>query len=363
MERISGANPYRGTYGLSARPYEAADRAVKKDMNKGLDYPRSRDALELTAEWDKKANEALEQLRQEYKGISIIVRDSVNGNSIPKLAAGLGGGTHLVVSRSFLERMGSSREEFLTCRNVMAGILEQLAEEASGCLGNGAVLGESGVTFWSVPAPEKQAQGSPGLTDRQNPGLEFPDPNEWKRRMSVRSSSYATAAGFGRMANASTKGQVRTVMGEVHRSIASLRLVIALGDDKEKARARAAVGSLQKLLVRGKRKMRKLDEETLLKIRKNRAQKNHELKKYRQMKQEIEKKRRLRSVSDGALRAEGILDEANRKFRFYEDKDREYEAAVPVMPAVAMPSGGAMPAGGEGVFSAGAVVVGAEIAF
>lgn len=362
MERIRGSSLYRNVYQMPAQLQKTAGSSAEHNNLQGTENSKNQDVLEFSTDWMKQAEDFLEQMEREYPGISIVFRESVNGSSIPWLAAGLGAGTHLVVTRDFLERMGSSKEEFMKCKTAVTDILAQLKGEAGKVLANGAVLGRDSVRSWSVPVPAGQEPTFPLPPSNQNNDLGLPKPNDWKKKFAVKYSNYGAAASYSRLAGASTKGQVRTVMGEAHRSMASLRMVIAFGDDKDAMKAKAAIGSLQKLLVRGKRKMRRLDEETLLKIRKNRAQKQNELKKYRQMKLELEKKRSHRRSADSALQAEGMLEDANRKLRFHEDRDREYEAAVPAVPDMALPSAGVMPVPGGAAFSAEAVVVSAEVA-
>ena len=93
-------------------------------------------------------------------------------------------------------------------------------------------------------------------------------------RITVSCSSYSTAGGYARLAGAFTKGQVQTVLGETHRNIASLRMAASLGDSRQREKAQASIASLQSLIRRGKRKMKKLDEENRLKIRKKRAERH-----------------------------------------------------------------------------------------
>lgn len=364
MDRIRRSGSYQRTYSLSAQLYEEIAASKGKNNAQEMVNSKNHDIWEVSADWSGKVEEFLEQMEQEYSGISIVIGDAANCTSIPKLAAGLGGGTHLVVTGEFLKRMGSSKEEFFKCKTAMTEILEKLAGEAGKYLGNGAVLKEKSITPWSVPMPEKQESGLSFPASGQDAKYGFSTIDDWKRRFSVKYTNYGASVAYGRLAGASTKGQVRTVMSEAHRSMASLRLVVALGDDKDKVKARAAIGSLQKLLVRGKRKMRRLDEETLLKIKKNRAQKQNELKKARQMKQELERRRSSRHSADHALRAEGMLDDANRKLRFYDEKEQKYEAVMPVMLDAPLPSGADIEiAPAEGTFAASVVVTGAEISF
>ena len=59
----------------------------------------------------------IEELKQRYPGITIWVAEE---GDRANLAAGLGEGLHLVISREFLDRMQGSRDGFDTCSRVLA---------------------------------------------------------------------------------------------------------------------------------------------------------------------------------------------------------------------------------------------------
>lgn len=366
MRCSSTTNPYGKMYDIAIPSYGTAGKNVSSNLLKETGGSRNCDVVDISADWAKEAQDFLEQMKQEYRGVHIRIQDPSDpfcGSSVAQMAEDLGNGTYLIVSRDFLERMGSSREDYLACRNVMESILRQLLRDSGKNLANGAVLGEHTASYWSVPVPEIQPPAFPSKSVQSGPDYGIPDTGlQSDIKMKAGSSACSSAFSYARLAGASTKGQVRTVMGEAHRSIASLRMVIALGDDREKAKARAAVGSLQKLLVRGSKKLKKLDEETLLKIRRNRAKKQRHMKKARRFKQELQKKRSVRYTFDSALRTEGLLDEANRKWQFYDDKDQEtvpYGAAGMDM----IPGGGTAAGMGDGAFTAADVAVSEPVSF
>lgn len=363
MERIRGSSFHYNTYQIPAQPRGAVEASAEKKNMQVTGASGNRDTLEVSNDWRTQAADFLEQIEQEYKDISILVGQSADRNSIPRLAAGLGKGTYLVVSEEFLERMGNSKEEFMKCKTAMTQILEKLSGDAGKYLSHGAVLGEKNITPWSVPIPEKEEVKFPVPESGKETGYGFSTIDEWKHKFTYKCNNYSAAAIYSRLAGAATKGQVSSVLGEAHRNMGSLRLAAALGNDKDKAKAQAAIGSLQKLLVRGKQKMRRLDEETLTKIKKNRAQKKNELKRARQMKLELERKRSRRNSADSALRAEGMLDDVNRKLQFQEEKEWGFEAAMPVMPDAALLPGGMDPVSAGTVFTASEVAIGAEITF
>ena len=108
-------------------------------------------------------------------------------------------------------------------------------------------------------------------------------------------------------------------MGEARRSMASLRMVASLGNQKEQAKARSAISSIQKLLVRGSRKIRRLNEEELAKIKKKKAA---EKKKAEKLKVELQKKRNARKIADRGIAMEGHLADVNHAFQF-RNRDEE----------------------------------------
>lgn len=174
-------------------------------------------------------------------------------------------------------------------------------------------------------------------------------------RLSVCLPSLSAAGIYGRLANASTKAQVETVLAETQRAIANFGVAAIFGDDKQRQKARAAIGSLRKLILRGNRKIRKLDEETLIKIRKKQAEQNRNRKRARSYQIELKRKKAGRHDYDSGLRAEGALIDANSEYQIYiREQNKIYEYIQPGGP-------GGSPSG-EAVMDAGEMAVGASAA-
>ena len=121
--------------------------------------------------------------------------------------------------------------------------------------------------------------------------------------------------------------------------------------------------SLQKLLTRGSRKLRKLDQEELLGIRKKHAEKARKEKRVRQIKLELKKRRSARKGADYRLIREGISDtyrilggKSDRK-----DYELEREMSAGLYGGGAVDAGAAMGGGME--FSASEVVIMPEVEF
>lgn len=272
-------------------------------------------------DWKSMAQELLDSLKQKYPGVDMVILENYSKDLLAGTAAGLGKGTHLIVTQDFLDRMGGSKEGYYKCKEVLTQLMGQLSSGQTESEGRGAVLEGDRITFWSASPSQKKEEPAGGhgfntvqaMLERMKEGIEK---SKNSRRMSSRHSSYLASASYGRLAGASTKAQVKYVMSEAHRTMGSLRLAVSLGDDKERSKARSAIAAQQKLLVRGSRKLRKLDEETLLKMRRKRAEQNDLRKKAAYLKQELERKRASRGSADSSIRAEGQLHDLNDALRF-----------------------------------------------
>ncbi len=159
---------------------------------------------------------------------------------------------------------------------------------------------------------------------------------------------------YARLAGASSKAQVRSAMSEARRSIGSLQMAASMGETmKERNKARAAISSLQKLLLRGSRKIRRLNEEELVRLRKKRAVKK---KKEEQLRLELQKKRNARYMADRAILMEGHLDDVNNAFRFRKLRDDGWEEGTIYPPDIT--SGVSSAALSEGIGAAGDLAAG-----
>ena len=152
--------------------------------------------------------------------------------------------------------------------------------------------------------------------------------------------SYNVSDQYRKMASARSSGQVQQVMGDIQRNIVRLKMASVYGDDEQRVKANRAVRSLQKLLGRGGRKVRRLNREKLKQCAKKKALEQNEEKKSRKLELELKRMRSARKGSDHALVKEGMADEAYiRGYRRYRGIRDDYgpvpmagEIGVPVMP-------------------------------
>ena len=137
------------------------------------------------------------------------------------------------------------------------------------------------------------------------------------------------------------------MLGDVHRSIGNLRLAACFGDEEERTKADRAIRSLQKLLARGSRKIRRLERESSLKLQKKHAEKARKEKKVLQIRLEMKKRRAARYGADYSLVREGLADTCyilgTGKHRSWEE-----ERAAQELPGVGGIGSGIGSMGGDG---------------
>lgn len=169
--------------------------------------------------------------------------------------------------------------------------------------------------------------------------------------------SYSVAGCYTRLATASTKAQVWDVMATARRSISELRMTSCFGEEEDRAKARAAIVSMQKLLHRGNRKIRRLNEEEIVKLRSRRAERAEERREELALKIELKRMKAKRLSADSSIRAEGELEDMHHDFRFRKHYDNHpyistgSAALNPTVSSMAMPAG-TQTGAGDGTVSA-----------
>lgn len=310
-----------------------------------------KDYTDLSSEWHLESNtedlikQMLSAFQKKYPGIKIAIADGLPQEDLSSAFASLGDGTHLIISKDFLEKMGSSQQFYEKGKSTLIKLLNQLSKGAGTYRARGAYIGKDEITLWSAQKPSNALDiTGKGKTEAPVPaGLSaMKDTSISERLYSTKKSSLKMISySFTRLAGARTKGQIQTVMANTRRNIANLRLSTCFGDKDEQMKARAAIASMQKVLQRGSRKIRRLSDEELTTLRMKRAQRRQEQEKAMALALERRKMRANRLTADESIRKEGQLEELNQSFRFRKyskyaiDKERE---ALAVPPQISMPA-------------------------
>lgn len=341
---------------VTAKNIQAA--SPKSEVKEALESGRKdipKDEFTLSEGWPdqtelkKAVVTELATLQKDFSKVHIVIGNGIDEGNLASAAAGLGAGTHLVISQEWLEQMGRDAESFEKGKTILRQVLTQLSKDSEGIFAQGAYIGENEVKVWAAKDPVKEETEDPyaeekRVIEQMKKMTEDMKNAKNKSRISVSASAFSVSGIYSRLAGARSKGQVQAAMGEARRSMGTLRTVVSLGSQKEAAKARAAISSIQKALVRGSRKIRQLNEEELTKIRKKRAT---EKKKQERLKQELVKKRNARRVSDRGIAMEGHLADANHAVQFRNrDKEERYmdyspyaAAAAPEMPVDTIAAG------------------------
>lgn len=337
---------------------------------------RNRDIAELSSDRNPAVSETaitdlFDILSKDYPEITILIEKQGGTRDIRQMAAQLGRGTYLAVSQGFLDRMVRSREDYEACKAALTEALKRLSAGGEGAEARGTYLSETKAVSWYVPeqtetdAAKKMADAlknslasSSGSLEG---GIQKASENDFTKRIHV---SYSSMNHFSGLVRADSKVEVKKVMSDVHRSINNLRLAAVYGDEKERVKAGRAMRSLQKLLARGSRKIRKLEQEELLGVQKKHAEKARKEKRVRQIKLELKKRRSARKGADYRLIREGLSDQYMIPGDRHGRKDYE-----PVFPGenAALYSGGFADIGvgmsGGIEFAASEVIISAETTF
>lgn len=294
------------------------------------------------SEMEKALFEELKVLQKDFPQVQILIGTGLNAKQLSYTAAGLGEGRHVILSSDWLRQITSSQKAFEEGKQILRRVISGISNNDGEFAALGAYIDTEGVRAWSAksgseePSPldelQKEYENMKNMLEKMKETTKANKENN-PYKVKVSKSSYSTSRVYSRLASASSKGQVQAAMSDARRNIANLRSVATTGTTQEKNKARAAISSLQKVLLRGSRKIRRLNEEDLARARKKRAEKREQ---ELRLRIELEKKKLARKTADRAIALEGHLDDVNNAFRFrklHKDDEREegsiYGAYVP----------------------------------
>lgn len=267
---------------------------------------------EQGVDWSQKVNDYLEQLKASYGDVDISIAD-LNKDHLQNAAAAMGPGAHLVLSNSFLQRMASGAESFYKGKNLLDGLVKQLSGQGRNGAGVGAYVDDTSATFWSAQPKKEEERPWENWEPDYTTLIETmkrleKEAKERKEKFTMKISNSlfdSPAEALGKLARASTVGHVKEAMAMAERSICTLKLALALGPDKDKAKLRAAISALQKVAGRGSRKIRDLNEEDDLRYRQKRAQEEQRRRRAEQLRYELKQREVSRRAREHAQITEG----------------------------------------------------------
>ncbi|MCI8599451.1 MAG: hypothetical protein HFJ10_13595 [Lachnospiraceae bacterium] len=264
---------------------------------------------------DAKTEKLFDLLSKNFPGINFTVASDTEFLNLKEKAASLGYGKHLVISESFLARMGQSEKDFKTCRAILISSVLSLAQNQS----DGVFLSKNSAVSWSIGEKEDSEEKESLSQMLQN--LQQANAENSNTDFKISSSSNTasdTATLYRKLSQAGNKQLIHSVISEAYQNIASLRMVSCLGEAKDRQTALRAIRSLEKLLMRGRKKLRRLDEEDLLRAKKTKAMKKRQEAKVRELEHELKKKQTKRRREDRNLIAEGEKEaQAIRRIKNY----------------------------------------------
>lgn len=316
------------------------------------------------SEMEKALFEELKVLQKDFPQVQILIGTGLNSKQLNHTAANLGEGRHVILSSDWLRQITSSQEAFEEGKQILRRVISGISNNDGDFAALGAYIDTDGVRAWSAksgseePSPldelQKEYENMKTMLEKMKETTKANKENN-PYKVKVSKSSYSASRVYSRLASASSKGQVQAAMSDARRSIANLRSIASTGTTQERTKARAAISSMQKVLLRGSRKIRRLNEEDLARARKKRAEKKEQ---ELRLRIELQKKKIARKTADRAIALEGHLDDINNAFRFrklHREDEREegsiYGAYVPTTSAAPIAEAAPIsaPAGGIAV--------------
>lgn len=307
-------------------------------------------------DWTRAVNEVLESLKNSFPGINIVTGSAQDEDELRQLAAGLGGGKHLVIDQAFLDKMAQGPEEFQDGCEALMRLLRTLNVTDI----TGVYVGEEKAQTWQYfeksPAAEQMEKAKKMLQWF----AEMNKPKEKKKTIIVTNPrNYSTKGKYNRLARAASVGQVNLLISDINSAINNLQGE-AMTSGEDAAKARRAIRSLRALLTRATRKISRLQAEQLISAKKKRAEREQKQEEANRLRRAQKEQRSKRMRADATTANGGIVQTPTQNKRGkHPGYDEFAAAAAPVCP---LPSVSVGDAGGAGDAAGGAVELGPEIA-
>lgn len=346
LYRATGQQSHNGDTSLDMRA--GADGAPQDTLTLQGDWQQT--------DWTRAVNEVLESLRDSFPGIQIVTGSAQDGDELRQLAAGLGGGKHMVIDQAFLDKMAQGPEEFQEGCETLMRLLRALNLTDM----TGIYVSEDKAQTWQYFEKSPAAEQLEKAKQLLHWFAEMNKPKEQKKTIFVTNPrNYSTKGKYHRLARAASVGQVNLLISDINSAIDNLQGE-AMSSGENAAKARRAIRSLRTLLQRATRKISRLQAEQLLSAKKKRAEREQKQEEANQLRRAQKEQRTKRKRADATTATGGIVQQPTPNKRW---KNSPYDAfAAVAAPACPLPSVSVGDMGGAGDAAGGTVELGPEIA-
>lgn len=318
-----------------------SEQNVKNDISISDNFDVSTFDLK-SIDYEKLTKSTLEILSKNYKNVNIYILNQGSTMDIKNLASNLGNGKHLIISKDFIDKMGSSEEAYNRGKIIIEKTLESLSssdlELKYGIKSLGAVIDDKSINFWT--GYEKNDMSKLENSGLKTPQNDFLDPiktlerqgeelNKKLKSMRKSSSLKTPIDVYSKLASAKSKPEVMSVVSMARSNIAKLKNSLKDSSDSEKIKIKAMINQLEKAITRSYRKIKDLTNEESLAHGRKAAEIKDKRKLAEHKSEEMNRRRTIRRIREKAQ-----MDEANplyyypQMFLNKKDEDEESKSSI-----------------------------------
>lgn len=315
-----------------------SEQSIKNDKIIYDNFDMSTFDLE-SIDYEKLTKSTLDILAKNYKNINIYISKYTNKNDIVNIASSLSKGKHLVISKEFIDKMGTSEDAYNKGKEIIEQSLKVLSsssfESMYGIKSVGAAIGDESINFWiahekaNIPLDDASAKSL--QSDLLDPIKEVEKQGEeLKRKLKTmkKSSNFKIPMDvYSKLANARNKSEVMSVVSIARSNIAKLRNLLRDNSESEKIKIRATIRQLEKAITRSYRKIKDLSNEENLSSERKKAKIKEKERLAQHKNEELNRRRAIRRIREKAQ-----IDEANPLYyypqMFLNRKEDEQESSI-----------------------------------
>lgn len=291
---------------------------IKNDVNVFDNFDVSNFDLEII-DYKKLTKSTLEVLSKNYKNINIYILEKDSATDIKNLGSNLGNGVHLVISKDFIDKMGSSEEVYNRGKAIIEQTIKNISNSdfglKNGIKSFGAVIDDKSINFWigyeknevnkqkgnSIKLPQNNFLDSIKNLEKQGDDLKNKF-NSIKKTSNIKIPMDV----YSKLAGAKSKSEVMNVVSMARSNIAKLKKSLKGSNNNEKIKIRAVINQLEKAITRSYRKIKDLASEDSLVQGRNSSEIKDKKRLAAHKNEELNRRRVIRRIREKAQ-----IDEAN----------------------------------------------------